>query len=136
MKITLTILALLGCIVRTFNFTKIKLFSNKMYIQNYFLKIKSMLNATATVPSACLSAYMASALNQTNFYRARHGVGALTEDSTIRTTSQAWANYLSDNNLFQHNTAKLQSLGYGENIAYNYASGSPSSLTAAACASI
>lgn len=92
-----------------------------------------MINATANVPAACLSAFMASALNQTNYYRAKHGVGALTEDSTIRSTSQAWANYLSDNNLFQHNTAKLPTLGYGENLAMNYASGSASTLTAAAC---
>jgi len=77
---------------------------------------------------------MASALNQTNFYRARHGAGPLTEDATIRTTSQQWANYLSDNNLFEHNTAKLRTLGYGENLAMNYASGSASTLTAAACA--
>ena len=95
-----------------------------------------MLNAAASVPAACLSAFMASALNQTNFYRARHGAGPLTEDATIRTTSQQWANYLSDNNLFQHNTAKLSTLGYGENLAYNYALGSASTLTAASCASI
>ena len=94
-----------------------------------------MINATANVPADCLSAFMASALNQTNYYRAKHGVGALTEDSTIRSTSQAWANYLSDNNLFQHNTAKLPTLGYGENLAMNYASGSASTLTAAACSS-
>ena len=103
---------------------------------NLILLSKSMLNAAATVPAACLSAFMASALNQTNFYRARHGAGPLTEDSTIRTTSQQWANYLSDNNLFEHNTAKLRPLGYGENLAMNYASGSESTLTAAACASI
>ena len=79
---------------------------------------------------------MTSALNQTNFYRARHGVGALTEDSTIGVTSQEWANYLSDNNKFEHNVAKLRTLGYGENIAMNYASGSPATLTADSCASI
>ena len=95
-----------------------------------------MLNAAASVPAACLSAFMASALNQTNFYRARHGAGPLTEDATIRTTSQQWANYLADNNLFEHNTAKLRTLGYGENLAMNYALGSASTLTAAACASM
>ncbi len=95
-----------------------------------------MLNATATVPAACLSAFKAAALNQTNFYRARHGAAALIEDSTIGVTSQEWANYLSDNNKFEHNVAKLQTLGYGENIAMNYASGSPSTLTADSCASI
>ena len=95
-----------------------------------------MLNATASVPAACLSAFMASALNQTNHYRNRHGAGPLTEDSTIRTTSQKWANYLSDNDLFEHNTAELPKLGYGENLAMNYASGKASSLTAASCASI
>jgi uncharacterized protein YkwD len=93
-----------------------------------------MLNATATVPAACLSAYMAAALNQTNFYRARHGSPPLTEDATIRKTSQAWANYLSDNDLFDHNDA-LSKLGYGENLAGNYAEGAAKTLSATACAS-
>ena len=78
---------------------------------------------------------MASALNQTNYYRARHGVGPLTEDSTIRVTSQEWANYLSDSGRFDHNVAKLRTLGYGENIAMNYESGSLSTFTADSCAS-
>jgi glioma pathogenesis-related protein 2 len=92
-----------------------------------------MLNATATVPAACLSAYLAAALNQTNFYRARHGSPPLTEDATIRKTSQKWANYLSDYDLFDHNDESSK-LGYGENLAGNYATGSASTLTAAACA--
>ena len=89
-----------------------------------------------TVPVSCLNAFKAAALNQTNFYRARHGVGALTEDSTLGVTSQEWANYLSDNNKFEHNSAKLQTLGYGENIAMYYVPGHPSSLNEATCASI
>ena len=93
-----------------------------------------MLNATATVPAACLSAYMAAALNQTNFYRARHGSPPLTEDATIRKTSQAWANYLSDYDLFDHND-ELSSLGYGENLAGNYAEGAAKTLSAEACRS-
>jgi uncharacterized protein YkwD len=77
---------------------------------------------------------MAAALNQTNFYRARHGSPPLTEDATIRRTSQDWADYLSDSNSFDHNDA-VSKLGYGENLAGNYAEGSASTLTAAACAS-
>ena len=78
---------------------------------------------------------MASALNQTNFYRARHGVSPLTEDATVRATSQSWAAYLSDNNQFEHNVVELPKLGYGENLAMQYSSGSPSTLTATECAS-
>ena len=93
-----------------------------------------MLNATDTVPAACLSAYMAAVLNQTNFYRARHGAVPLTEDATIRKTSQAWAEYLVDYDLFDHND-EVSSLGYGENLAMNYATGAAKTLSAAACRS-
>ena len=95
-----------------------------------------MFHTREIVAAGCLNAFKATALNQTNFYRARHGAAALTEDSTIGVTSQEWANYLSDNNKFEHNVAILQTLGYGENIAMYFVPGNPSSLNEATCASI
>jgi uncharacterized protein YkwD len=66
-------------------------------------------------------------------YRTRHHAVNLTHDATVASTAQNWANYLSDNGLFEHNTVALQKLGYGENIA---ATGSSAKLrtSIAACA--
>ncbi len=51
-------------------------------------------------------------------YRTRHHAANLTNNATIARTAQKWANYLSDNGLFEHNTATIRTLGYGENIAW------------------
>ena len=51
-------------------------------------------------------------------YRTRHRAANLTHDATVASTAQKWANYLSDNGIFEHNTATIRTLGYGENIAW------------------
>uniref|UniRef100_A0A6C0KWJ8 SCP domain-containing protein n=1 Tax=viral metagenome TaxID=1070528 RepID=A0A6C0KWJ8_9ZZZZ len=49
-----------------------------------------------------------------NNYRTLHQAPPLTWDPTIAIFSQNWANYLLNNNLFQHSGTSL----YGENLAY------------------
>ena len=49
-----------------------------------------------------------------NYLRSLHGSPELTEDSTISTVSQNWADYLLNNNLFKHSGNPM----YGENLAY------------------
>jgi len=68
--------------------------------------------------NSCLDAFSKAALDRTNMYRARHHANKLTADAIIAKTAQDWANYLTENRLFKHNTDKLGKLGYGENIAY------------------
>ncbi len=52
--------------------------------------------------------------NYINQYRAAHQAPNLSWDNNIANFSQTWANYLINNNLFQHSGSQL----YGENLAY------------------
>ena len=77
------------------------------------------MNAVRTdIPTSCLTALFKAALDRTNMYRRRHHAANLTADATIAKTAQGWANYLSDNGLFEHNKPTIKNLGYGENIAW------------------
>jgi len=80
-----------------------------------------------------LKAFLKAALDRTNMYRTRHHAANLTNNATIARTAQKWANYLSDNGLFEHNSAAIQKLGYGENIAWT-GSSTVFSTTTTACA--
>jgi uncharacterized protein YkwD len=97
------------------------------------LLLKSLINCVRTdIPASCLTSFFKAALDRTNLYRKRHHAANLTQNATIAKTAQKWANFLSDNGLFEHNTAALKKLGYGENIAWT-GSSSVFSTTTAAC---
>ncbi len=85
-----------------------------------------------TIPTDCMNAFNAQALNQTNFYRLKHKVAALTLNSTITAVAQPYSCSMCDTFKFSHN-ANRGSLG--ENI-YMKMNSAPFSLTAASCAGI
>ena len=85
------------------------------------------------IPASCLKEFFKAVLDRTNMYRTRHHAANLTNNATIAWTAQKWANYLSDNGLFEHNSAAIQKLAYGENIALT-GSSTVFSTTTTACA--
>ena len=68
--------------------------------------------------SPCQQAYQASMLSLHNGYRSQHHAPPLVSDASLQSTAQKYAQYMADNDLFQHSGAA----GLGENIAYVYSS--------------
>lgn len=56
-----------------------------------------------------------------NNYRSLHSTPGLVANVTIDSIAQNYANYLAQNDLFQHSNYK----GLGENLAYSWSSSAP-----------
>ena len=65
--------------------------------------------------------FRAASLSAHNTYRAAHSTAALSQDASIDATALNYANYLGQNDLFQHSNAK----GLGENLASSWSSNTP-----------
>ena len=91
---------------------------------------KGALNASLSIPSDCMSAFNAQALNQTNFYRLKHKVAALASNASITNIAQPYSANMCDTFKFAHNGNRGS---LGENI-YMQMYSAPFSLTAASCA--
>jgi hypothetical protein len=61
-----------------------------------------------------------------NLYRAKHHSPNITNNSSLNSTAQAWANYLAAHQLFEHSTNRHN---VGENIYAYYTTGSPLNAT-------
>ena len=55
-----------------------------------------------------------------NSYRAKHSASALKTNTSVTNIAQKYANYLGQNNLFQHSKN-----GLGENLAASWSSSKP-----------
>ena len=64
----------------------------------------------------CQQAYQSSMLSLHNGYRSQHHAPPLVSDASLQGAAQKYAQYMADNDLFQHSGAA----GLGENIAYVY----------------
>jgi uncharacterized protein YkwD len=65
--------------------------------------------------ASCQSSFRKAMLNRHNYYRAKHGVPALSESSTLDSSALAWAETLaSPGHAFEHSRTS----GVGECLAY------------------
>lgn len=70
--------------------------------------------------------FVRESVREHNTLRQRHGVPPLNIAQDLCDVAQKWANYLIDNNKFEHNSS-----GFGENIAQK--TGNPCTLDYAGC---
>ena len=65
--------------------------------------------------------FRAASLKAHNNYRAAHSTAALKQNASIDATALNYANYLGQNDLFEHSEAE----GLGENLAASWSSDTP-----------
>jgi hypothetical protein len=84
-----------------------------------FLKIFYLVLIANYIFISCYDiTFMIQAVTRHNFYRARHGVPALSLNIELSNLAQNYANKLAMSNTFQHSRNKWKGLAIGENIAW------------------
>ncbi|XP_060596666.1 Golgi-associated plant pathogenesis-related protein 1-like isoform X2 [Ruditapes philippinarum] len=81
------------------------------------LKVFMTLCLVAALKGANADAFIDAVVERHNYYRALHGVPAVTENAAITAFAQDFATYLDTNGLWHHNP-NASANGYGENLSW------------------
>ena len=92
--------------------------NNNDYQSNLYDDKTLDIKSTGTNFNKCQQTYQMACLREHNRYRAMHHVPSLRSNKKLQRIAQNYAQYLSDNNIFEHSKAN----GIGENLAYSWSS--------------